>query len=188
MQNLIEAIETAKWDIQVQLRDLRLPIELAKMTDGLDRVFLLAPYSPREAKEVAGRVMTVLQYHTNCVSDVGDADLHKRLVRIGVAFCNEFNAWHDKARREENEGRRDWHDPTIKAACVGRWESRGGKYWVELHRGSFDYYFWSNNSSGSIGNPNMPEHGAVTVMQSMLDRGEFLPDKAKAPMRRVDVS
>jgi hypothetical protein len=154
------------------------------MIDGLDRVFLLAPYSPFETMEVAKRVMLVLQWHTNCVNGVNQS-LHKKLVRIGVAFCNEFNAWHDKARREEEEGRRDWHDPTIKAAYVGRWESRGGRYWVELHRGRYDYYYYSDNSSGSIGHPNMPEHGAVAVMQSMMDRGEFLPDKAKTPMRRV---
>lgn len=188
MQSLIEAIETAKRDIQVELKDLITPMELAKMIDGLDRVFLLAPYSPRETKEVARRVMMVLQYRTNCVNSAENSDLHKKLVRIGVAFCNELNAWYGKARREERKSRKDWHDPTIKASRIGRWESRGGKYWAELCRGPFDYYYRSNNSSGSIGHPNMPELGAVAVMQSMLDRGEFLPDKAKTPMRRVDVS
>lgn len=188
MQGLIEAIETAKRDIQVELKDLAKPDDLVKMRDGLDRVFLLAPYSPTEARNVATRVTLVLQYCTNCVNSAENSDLHKRLVRIGVGFRNTFNAWYAKARREECEGRKDWHDPTIEDGCVGRWESRGGKYWAELCRGPFDYYYRSNNSSGSIGHPNMPELGAVAVMQSMVDRGCFLPDKAKAPMRRVDVS
>jgi hypothetical protein len=126
---------------------------------------------------VAKRVMLVLQYCTNCVNSAENEDLHKRLVRIGVNFCNEFNDWYNKASRKERESRKDWHDPTIKPSRTGRWESRGGKYWVELCRGPFDYYYRSNNSSGSIGHPNMPEVGAVAVIQSMLDRGQFLPTR-----------
>lgn len=70
-----------------------------------------------------------------------------------------------------------------------RWESRGGKHWVELfvnpdasepHRRAF---YRGEGCGGNLG--AMTAEAAVTHMQGRVDSGEFLPDAAKMPMRRV---
>lgn len=76
---------------------------------------------------------------------------------------------------------------------IARWESKGGKYWVDLYfnpafkladgRTVADAHYRGDSSGGSIQAGTAAE--AINVMQKRIDRGGFQPDAAKTPMRRV---
>ena len=67
---------------------------------------------------------------------------------------------------------------------VARWVSRGGAHYVELTKGPGYYYYRGRYCGGSLG-PVPTDEAAVAIIQARLDRGDFLPDKAKLPMKRV---
>ena len=80
--------------------------------------------------------------------------------------------------------------------ALARWESRGGKHWVELHKSicppgrlpcSPSYSYSSCNGGGNLGTVRAidAEKAAVAIMQARVDSGYFLPDDAKLPMKRV---
>lgn len=74
---------------------------------------------------------------------------------------------------------------------IARWESRGGKYWVDLY---FDPCFTLENGQtvvdvhyrgdGYGGGVN----GQTADMQSRIDRGYFQADANKTPMHRVKLN
>lgn len=84
---------------------------------------------------------------------------------------------------------------------LARWESRSGKHWVELkqHAGvtianamdptsvggrAFTWYgYTSPGSSGSLAATTSA--AAIAEMEQRVNRGDFLPDAAKTPMKRV---
>ena len=79
---------------------------------------------------------------------------------------------------------------------IARWESRGGKYWVDLFfnpcfhlcNGTdvVDAHYRGDNCSGPVA--AQTESEAITAMQARIDRGYFQADANKTPMHRVEVS
>ena len=67
---------------------------------------------------------------------------------------------------------------------LARWESRGGKHWVELHGADGCYSYRGNGCGGSLGRLETIDT-AVVVVQAKVNSGYFLPDSAKLPMKRV---
>jgi hypothetical protein len=81
---------------------------------------------------------------------------------------------------------------------IARWESRGGKYWVNLYfnpafhlcNGTdiVDAHYRGDNCSGGVDGVKT-ESEAIAAMQSRyIDRGYFQADANKTPMHRVEVS
>ena len=55
---------------------------------------------------------------------------------------------------------------------VARWQSRGGRYWIELHRDRYGYNYRSDNGGGSFG--DMPEAFALAQVRArVLDILDF---------------
>jgi len=68
-----------------------------------------------------------------------------------------------------------------------RWESKGGAHWVELYSTQGVYYYRSTNGGGTL--PRQRNNAAaLALMESRVEAGEFLPDKAVVPMHRVPPS
>ena len=68
---------------------------------------------------------------------------------------------------------------------IARWESRGGKHWVELYIDEHGYGYDGNGCGGSI--LASSDSHARALMQVKVDSGYFLPDDAKTPMRSCNV-
>ena len=69
---------------------------------------------------------------------------------------------------------------------LARWESRSGKWWVDLFRDRGSYYTYKGvDCMGSLGVLPSPEY-AVGVMETKVASGHFQPDAARTNMRRVD--
>ena len=65
---------------------------------------------------------------------------------------------------------------------VARWESRGGKWWVMLYH---DAHSWGYTGAGCGGSFPM-QWGQAEAFEEIEGRlGEFQPDDAKTPMRRI---
>ena len=79
---------------------------------------------------------------------------------------------------------------------IARWESRGGKYWVNLYfnpafhlcdgRTVVDAHYRGDNCGGPVN--GQTELEAIAAMQIQIDRGYFQADANKTPMHRVEVS
>ena len=68
---------------------------------------------------------------------------------------------------------------------IARWESSSGKDWVDLHdHGDGSYSYNAPSAGGHLGKLPSRDH-AISQMQTKVDSGYFLPDKAKRPMKRV---
>jgi hypothetical protein len=174
-------LDAAVRRVKSKLRDL--PTDLL---ERFDMVATVAPISASEGKQAGIAALNAL---ADCIREAdinGDADDARDLGQIASAFCRDLRIWSDEAHRMELAFRRNWADPNIREHREARWESRGGKYWVELLHGPYDYHYRCQDGCGSVCNPNAPVEAALTVMQSKLDRGMFLPDSAKLPMKRVD--
>jgi len=117
---------------------------------------------------------------------VGRGDFAEQLYCIAWRFRASLEIWYDCAYAAEKADRKNWDCGSVTAAYIARWESRGGKYWVELWRGGCDYSYRSDSGGGSVCRPDAPIEGAIAVMQSKLARGCFLPDCAKLPMKRIN--
>jgi hypothetical protein len=73
---------------------------------------------------------------------------------------------------------------TTPYELIAKWESRSGKHFAELYRDGAGYaYYRGNGCGGNLG--NLSEADAITLMQSKVDSGYFLPDDAKTPMKRT---
>jgi hypothetical protein len=68
---------------------------------------------------------------------------------------------------------------------IARWESRSGKWWVEIEPSSFGgfNYAAADRSLGYLG--NIPEIAALREMQKRVDQRLFQPDANKTPMKRT---
>ena len=83
-----------------------------------------------------------------------------------------------------------------ESKLIARWESRGGKYWVNLYfnpafhlangTDMVDAHYRGDNCSGPV--DGQTESEVITAMQARVDRGYFQADANKTPMHRVDVS
>jgi hypothetical protein len=80
---------------------------------------------------------------------------------------------------------------------IARWESRGGKHWVELYADEHGYGYDGNGCGGDFhprtklcifgSIPASSDSHARALMQAKVDSGYFLPDDAKTPMRSCNV-
>ena len=79
---------------------------------------------------------------------------------------------------------------------IARWESRGGKYWVDLF---FDPCFTLANGQTVVdahyrgegcggGITAQTETEAIAAVQAQIDRGYFQADANKTPTHRVEVT
>ena len=79
---------------------------------------------------------------------------------------------------------------------IARWESRGGKYWVNLYfnptfrlcngQTVVDAHYRGEGCGGPVN--GQTELEAIAAMQIQIDRGYFQADANKTPMHRVEVS
>ncbi len=157
-----EAIELARADLQL--------VTDSNILEQLETIERMLPLSPDETLD-------------SCIAFMCDCDGDLR--RIGNDLLHVIRAWYHNNKLAWRADRKNWNRGDVEAVCVGRWESRGGKHWAELWRGRFDYYYHSNNSCGSVCNPNLSLDQAVMVMQAKVDRKKFLPCSAVVPMKRV---
>lgn len=82
---------------------------------------------------------------------------------------------------------------TTESKLIARWESRGGKYWVELYfnpafrlaNGStvVDAHYKGQGCGGSV-RGNTPDE-AIADMEQRVASGYFQADANKTPMRRT---
>ena len=119
------------------------------------------------------------------MDDEGETDANNDLRCIAYDLYHVKIGWCKSIVAAERADRKNWYRGDVDSVCHGRWESRGGKHFVELWSGRYDYRYRTNNGGGSVCDPRMPVESAMTVIQSMIDRGQFLPDKAVLPMKRV---
>jgi hypothetical protein len=78
---------------------------------------------------------------------------------------------------------------------IARWESRGGKYWVDLYYNpSFklangntviDAHYKGDGCGGSV--DAYSEESAIAAIQRRVDLGYFQADANKTPMHRVNL-
>lgn len=69
---------------------------------------------------------------------------------------------------------------------IGRWESDGGKYWVELYRDAYGYGYDGKGCGGFIGKPEaVTEAQAVEFIASKTVGGAAHFHSGKRPMRRT---
>jgi hypothetical protein len=76
---------------------------------------------------------------------------------------------------------------------IARWESRGGKYWVDLYfnpafkladgRTVVDAHYSGTGCGGGV--PAQSATEAVEYMQRRIESGYFQADANKTPMKRV---
>ena len=62
-----------------------------------------------------------------------------------------------------------------------RWESKGGKYWVELRHDKFGFSYKGHDCGGYLG--TSPQ--TVNSFMDRLKAGEFQADANRTPMREV---
>ena len=78
---------------------------------------------------------------------------------------------------------------------IARWESKGGKYWVDLYFNPafrldngetiVDAHYRGQGRNGGV--DGQTEAEAIENMQTRVDRGYFQADANKTPMHRVEV-
>lgn len=78
---------------------------------------------------------------------------------------------------------------------IARWESKGGKYWVDLffnpcfHLANgtdmVDAHYQGQGCGGSVDGQTIEE--TIASMQARVDRGYFQADANKTPMHRVEI-
>jgi hypothetical protein len=149
------------------------------MMARFDTVLAIGSINKQEAR-YAGRA--ALQGLNDCAEQVAEAGCEILLRKIASDFWTDLQGWW------ASESYDVWTDCGYhRDDCIGRWESRGGKYWVELHHGRYDYSYRSGGAGGSVCVGNLPVETALMIMQNMLDRNWFLPSAAVIPMKRVDI-
>lgn len=75
--------------------------------------------------------------------------------------------------------------PTQERTMIGRWESEGGRYWVELYRDQNGYSYDGKGCGGSLGNGVTDDAAAVSWIEQRTagSAGHFHP--GKRPMQRT---
>jgi len=125
--------------------------ELIALCDRLTMLKGVAPVSPREGLSTCAEFIHDCNDVFNRLDDDGYKDAALTVRCIARKLLEDCTRWCGVAIA--NEDRKEWDRGEVRAVCVGRWESVGGKYWVELCRGRFDYSYTSNNSCGSVCSP-----------------------------------
>jgi hypothetical protein len=69
---------------------------------------------------------------------------------------------------------------------IARWESRGGKDWVELWHDQYGYSYRGNTCRGWLGESTTPEQ-AVLFMERETAAGMQVFCSQPSPMQRVEV-
>jgi hypothetical protein len=79
---------------------------------------------------------------------------------------------------------------------IARWESRGGKYWIDLFfnpcfhlangQDVVDAHYRGQGCGGGV--QAQTENEAIAAMQARIDCGYFQADANKTPMHRVEVA
>jgi len=168
------------------LKDRVAPAVLESLIARFDRVKAIAPYNSNVTRD-DGRM--ALQAIVDCAAKVdggGRGDCNEAISDVVNHLWSDIQTWW---RRNDSELGGHGHDCINcgydRDDCIGRWESRGGKYWVELRRGRYDYHYRANNAGGGVCSGELPITIALQIMQVMLDKGRFLPDNAKTPMKLV---
>ena len=64
---------------------------------------------------------------------------------------------------------------------IARWESRGGKDWVEVYQDRYGFGYEARNGCGCFGSATREQ--AMAEIQRQLDMGCFCSQKS--PMRKV---
>lgn len=176
MNLLKEMVATVRHNVRIMVLDVD---RLDALEALLDRLVAVSQFNPDEALEVARLVRNdILAYGRN-------ADCSGESEDMAVTFVTDIRAWYGPAKEADRACRRAWGGMGEEAECHGRWESRGGKYWVELWGGWDGWSYRGKSQGGNVCRPNLPVDGALTVILSMLARGRFLPDNAKVGMKRV---
>ncbi len=177
-----EALKSARHSVKILKLDQ--PTQ-TKLIGRIETARKMVSLSPGVTKD------TCRKFRDDC------GGLHDRLVsdgRIGMSYdayrvaqklLSACAKWYKIAVVAERAARKAWNYGNTESVCVARWESRGGKWWVELSQGRYDYSYRSNNAGGSVCAPDVANNLATMVVQAMLDCGQFLPDDAVIPMRRV---
>lgn len=165
--------------------------ELVKLTNRLETIKRIAQFSPTVARATCQRFCDDCNVIHKRLLATDEHDPAYAVRRISIEFSKACMYWYKVAVCCERTARRGWDRGGVEPACivrvvrVARWESRGGKHWVNLYWGQFDYHYSSNDSGGSVCSPFVDNESAVAVTQAMVDNGQFLPDKAVLPMRKV---
>jgi len=184
-KRLKESIEVTQLNLRVALKDMVLSPCLDKLTARFDTVLSIAPYSAHETLHAGRAACWGIWDQIHKADDAGWEILAEQLRGIISEFLAVLTGRYGYADDAEKTSRKDWDLGDVEKVRIGRWESRGGKYYAELWRGRYDYSYQGTWGGGSICNPNFPTEAAVLVMQARLARGCFLPDNAKTPMKRV---
>lgn len=66
---------------------------------------------------------------------------------------------------------------------LARWESKGGKYFVEITKDQWGYNYKGRQCAGS--SFARTEEEAFKVIEARIAQGDFQADANKTPMRRV---
>ena len=70
---------------------------------------------------------------------------------------------------------------------VARWESTGGKYWVQLICEDGYYAFDTYYGGGTLNSELRRDEDAISTMQKEIDMSLYQSDLNKSDMRRVAV-
>jgi hypothetical protein len=72
--------------------------------------------------------------------------------------------WNDKEQRRELGNKK--YGSEMRNGLVGRWESKGGKYWIELNKDGMGYSYDTNSGGGNMG--NVSESSAIKDVEQMV--------------------
>lgn len=119
------------------------------------------------------------------MADEGETDVSNDLRCIALDLHDAWFNGYRGIEAAERADRKNWGVSDVVPVCYGRWESRDGKYFVELWSGRYSYCYRSNYDRGTVCDPRVPIESARAVIQSMIARGRFVPDRAICLMKRV---
>jgi len=179
---LKEMVETAALNLRVAMKGVADPI---KTVETLNRMIPLARISVVETLQTGRAACRDIIEFAHHAEDHGRNGLADQLRGIVFDISSVLAGWHSAADDAEKAERRTWDRGDVCTFVVARWQSRGGKHWVDLRHGRYDYGYAANGAGGSVCNPNLTIEEAVLVVEAMLARGCFLPDNAVLPMKRI---
>ncbi len=196
VDKMLQAIKIAKLDARlllvdrfgVDLRDFRRqrPVSYNTFLALFDTAMWVIPFSHAETRAVLVLIAGGWESCAKQAEDSGRATLAVRIRRNVIQeLVDAFNDWYPGAKDAEHEDSLAWFGQEVETTCICRWESRGRKYWVELIHGPNGYSYRGKGCGGGVCGGHVSVEGALTVMQSKVDRGMFLPDDAILSMKRV---
>ncbi len=145
----------------------------------LETVIEVAPHCPDEAQTVGQLVCNGLAGLTDELATIYD---------ILATITNAFGDWYPSAKETDRMLRASWETQGARIPqCVGKWASEGGtKYWVRLLHGANGWCYESTDCSGDVCCGLATAGAAKAVLQSKIDRGMFVSNRAFLPMTKVN--